>query len=125
MAEPQPASGGLTDEAALSCCSDPDPSTKVGAEPNSPESRPPLRGAAGPPERAVPGLNQARLGLDDSNSVLEPHPATAAAPPSLDGLEWDGERARGVPTGDQREDPFLSCLKDCDPACFNLFDLGR
>ncbi|EPY76598.1 hypothetical protein CB1_001402001 [Camelus ferus] len=35
MAEPQPASGGLTDEAALSCCSDPDPSTKVGAEPNS------------------------------------------------------------------------------------------
>uniref|UniRef100_A0A8B9WUQ4 lactoylglutathione lyase n=1 Tax=Bos mutus grunniens TaxID=30521 RepID=A0A8B9WUQ4_BOSMU len=28
MAEPQPASGGLTDEAALSCCSDPDPSTK-------------------------------------------------------------------------------------------------
>ena len=79
----------------------------------------------GPPERAVPGLNQARLGLDDSNSVLERHPATAAAPPSLDGLEWDGKRARGVPTGDQREDPFLSCLKDCDPACFNLFDLGR
>lgn len=30
MAEPQPASSGLTDEAALSCCSDPDPSTKVG-----------------------------------------------------------------------------------------------
>nr|XP_038954469.1 lactoylglutathione lyase isoform X1 [Rattus norvegicus] len=28
MAEPQPASSGLTDEAALSCCSDPDPSTK-------------------------------------------------------------------------------------------------
>uniref|UniRef100_H0WXD7 Aldoketomutase n=1 Tax=Otolemur garnettii TaxID=30611 RepID=H0WXD7_OTOGA len=28
MAEPQPASGGLTDEAALSCCSDADPSTK-------------------------------------------------------------------------------------------------
>lgn len=30
MAEPQPASSGLTDEAALSCCSDQDPSTKVG-----------------------------------------------------------------------------------------------
>lgn len=30
MAEPQPASSGLTDETALSCCSDPDPSTKVG-----------------------------------------------------------------------------------------------
>uniref|UniRef100_Q04760-2 Isoform 2 of Lactoylglutathione lyase n=1 Tax=Homo sapiens TaxID=9606 RepID=Q04760-2 len=28
MAEPQPPSGGLTDEAALSCCSDADPSTK-------------------------------------------------------------------------------------------------
>nr|KAF6362876.1 glyoxalase I [Pipistrellus kuhlii] len=28
MAEPQPASGGLTDQAALGCCSDPDPSTK-------------------------------------------------------------------------------------------------
>lgn len=28
MAEPQPASSGLTDETALSCCSDPDPSTK-------------------------------------------------------------------------------------------------
>nr|XP_031544353.1 lactoylglutathione lyase isoform X2 [Vicugna pacos] len=28
MAEPQPASGGLTDEAALSCCSDRTPSTK-------------------------------------------------------------------------------------------------
>ncbi|XP_004673499.1 PREDICTED: lactoylglutathione lyase [Condylura cristata] len=28
MAEPQPAAGGLTDEAALGCCSDPDPSTK-------------------------------------------------------------------------------------------------
>ncbi|XP_012513583.1 PREDICTED: lactoylglutathione lyase [Propithecus coquereli] len=28
MAEPQPASSGLTDEAALSCCSDADPSTK-------------------------------------------------------------------------------------------------
>ncbi|XP_053426728.1 lactoylglutathione lyase [Nycticebus coucang] len=28
MAEPQPASGGLTDEAALSCCSEADPSTK-------------------------------------------------------------------------------------------------
>lgn len=38
MAEPQPASGGLTDQAALGCCSDPDPSTKVGAEPISPES---------------------------------------------------------------------------------------
>lgn len=30
MAEPQPAPSGLTDEAAISCCSDPDPSTKVG-----------------------------------------------------------------------------------------------
>uniref|UniRef100_A0A494B970 Glyoxalase 1 n=1 Tax=Mus musculus TaxID=10090 RepID=A0A494B970_MOUSE len=28
MAEPQPASSGLTDETAFSCCSDPDPSTK-------------------------------------------------------------------------------------------------
>ncbi|KAL2791775.1 lactoylglutathione lyase [Daubentonia madagascariensis] len=28
MAEPQPASSGLTDEAALNCCSDADPSTK-------------------------------------------------------------------------------------------------
>ncbi|KAF6113922.1 glyoxalase I [Phyllostomus discolor] len=28
MAEPQPASGGLTDQVALGCCSDPDPSTK-------------------------------------------------------------------------------------------------
>ncbi|XP_019490517.1 PREDICTED: lactoylglutathione lyase-like [Hipposideros armiger] len=28
MAEPQPVSGGLTDQAALGCCSDPDPSTK-------------------------------------------------------------------------------------------------
>ena len=59
MAEPQPASGGLTDEAALSCCSDPDPSTKVGVEPNFPESGPPLRGAAGAPRgsssRAQPG----------------------------------------------------------------------
>ena len=80
----------------------------------------------GPPEGAVPGLNQARLGLDDSNSGLEPHPAAAAVPLALDGSEWAGKRARGVPTGDQRKHLFLlSCLKDCDPACFTLFDLGQ
>ena len=80
----------------------------------------------GPPEGAVPGLNQARLGLDDSNSGLEPHPAAAAVPLALDGSEWAGKRARGVPTGDQRKHQFLlSCLKDCDPACFTLFDLGQ
>ena len=74
----------------------------------------------GPPEGAVPGINEARLGLDDSNSGLEPHPATAALPPALDGSEW------AVPTGDQRKHPFLlSCLKDCDPACSTLFDLGQ
>lgn len=60
----------------------------------------------GPPEGAVPGLNQAGLGLDDSNSGLESHPATAAAPPALDGSEWAGKRARDVPTGDQRKDLF-------------------
>lgn len=46
MAEPQPLSGGLTDQAALGCCSDPDPSTKVGTEPTSPELGP-QRGAFG------------------------------------------------------------------------------
>lgn len=119
MAEPLPASGGLTDEAALGCCKDPDPSTKVGAEPNSRESGPAVRGATGTPRREQSlGLNQASLGLDDSNSGFELHPTTTAALPALGGSEWAGKRANGVQWGIWRGSVSSSCLKDCDPACF-------
>lgn len=70
MAEPQPASGGLTDQAALGCCSDPDPSTKVGAEPFSPESRGPAWRIWGPkiepipPGSARPGSDWIRIPFD-------------------------------------------------------------
>lgn len=71
MAEPQPASGGLTDQAALGCCSDPDPSTKVGAEPISPES----------------GPSVAHLGSKDrADSRAQPGPARTGFEPQSDPL---------------------------------------
>lgn len=86
MAEPQPASGGLTDQAALGCCSDPDPSTKVGAEPISPES--------GPKDRADP-----RAQPGPARTGFEPHAAACATLSAWDGPKWAGERGLMVCNG--------------------------
>lgn len=71
MAEPQSPSGGLTDEAALSCCSDADPSTKVGAGPKGTDPRAPLGRdrAAFYPTPSRRRCRSAGLGLADG-SVL-------------------------------------------------------
>lgn len=87
MAEPQPLSGGLTDQAALGCCSDPDPSTKVGTEPTSPELGP-QRGAF-----VVPGGSRS---LGSARAGFEPGFTASPAPPALGGLEWAGKRVNVV-----------------------------
>lgn len=110
MADPQPASGGLTDQAAFSCCSDPDPSTKVGAEPPSPESGPP-RGPIGV-QRGSRFPGSARPSTDWIRTPL--NHLCSSARFGRAGVGW--EKGEWCPMrGSVRRSISSGCFKACKP----------